>query len=146
MRDVYDCTLASLHRYISWEQFCGAWQSLLGADYPGIREAYESLPAGVDLYTLTNTNDLHLQTLKKHWLCERSKAFWASCEIGMAKPHADVYKWAIEQTGLHPREILYFDDDPENCSIGRQMGMEVVQVTSPSVIPATLDELNSPVM
>jgi putative hydrolase of the HAD superfamily len=142
MRDVYDCALASIHRYCSWEQFRDAWLSLLGEDFPEVREAYEALPAEIPLYTLTNTNDLHLEVLREHWLYGRSRTFWPSCEIRMAKPRPDVYTWVIKQISLHPSEILYFDDDAENCRIGQQMGMSAVQVTSPRVVPDTLRELS----
>lgn len=142
MRDVYDCSLASIQRYVTWEQFVAAWQSLLGEDHPNVRQALQSLPPEIPLYTLTNTNDLHLEYLKTHWLYQRSKRFWASCEIGMVKPRPDVYKFVIEQIGEHPSRILYFDDDPANCDMGRQMGMQAIQVTNPAVVPDTLHELS----
>ncbi len=144
MRDLYDCCLASLQRFITWEQFVDAWQALLGEDYPRVRRAYEALPPEIALHTLTNTNDLHLEYLKQHWLFERSVGFWASCEIGLVKPRPDIYKFVIDKIGLHPSRILYFDDDPANCEMGRQMGLQTVQVTNPQVVVDTLDEFNVP--
>jgi putative hydrolase of the HAD superfamily len=142
MRDLFQCTLAPLQRYLSWEQFRDAWQSMLGEDYPDVRSALQSLPPDIPLFTITNTNDLHLEYLKRHWLFRRSRSFWASCEIGMVKPRPEIYEFIIRAIGLPPSQILYFDDDPANCQTGREMGLRTVQVIAPHVVPDTLHRLS----
>ncbi len=48
-----------------------------------------------------------------------------SCEVGMAKPHADIYALAIERIGLEPSNILFIDDREVNIEGARSVGLNV---------------------
>jgi epoxide hydrolase-like predicted phosphatase len=46
-----------------------------------------------------------------------------SGEVGLRKPHADIYRLAAERLGLKPEECLFVDDFPPNVEAARELGM-----------------------
>lgn len=51
--------------------------------------------------------------------CERK---FASCEMGMVKPHRGIFELMIEQTGMLPSETLFIDDGPANVQMAEELG------------------------
>lgn len=47
---------------------------------------------------------------------------FASCEMGMVKPHRGIFELMIERTGLIPQETLFLDDGPANVAMASEMG------------------------
>lgn len=47
---------------------------------------------------------------------------FASCEMGMVKPHRGIFELMIERTGLVPQETLFLDDGPANVAMAAEMG------------------------
>jgi putative hydrolase of the HAD superfamily len=53
-----------------------------------------------------------------------------SCDIGMAKPDPDIYRFVQETTGIAPQNTLLLDDTAENIAAAREAGWEAVQFRS----------------
>ncbi|MDY5859236.1 MAG: HAD family phosphatase [Porphyromonas sp.] len=51
--------------------------------------------------------------------CDRK---FASCEMGMVKPHRGIFELMIKETGLVPEETLFLDDGPANVQMASEMG------------------------
>lgn len=128
-------------RSVGYAQFADAWKAVLGEDYASVRRAYEALPPGVRLYTLSNTHDLHLDCLRSHWLHELSAGFFASCEIGMQKPDPEIFQYALGRIGLAGPAVVFFDDSEANVLAAAELGIRAVHVTDPEIVPRTLGEL-----
>ena len=140
MRDAYEHSREPLRSAVSYAQFTEAWMAMLGEDFPGVREAYEALPESVSLYTLSNTSDLHLERMRRHWLYELSVGFYASCEIGMQKPDAEIFHFALGRMGVPPTAVLFFDDNEENVLAAGRLGIRGVLVDHPQTVARTLRE------
>ena len=140
MRDAYEHSREPLRSAVSYAQFTEAWMAMLGEDFPGVREAYEALGEGVSLYTLSNVNDLHLERMRRHWLYELSAGFYASCEIGMQKPDAEIFHFALERMGLRAAAVLFFDDNEENVLAAGRLGIRAVLVNHRQTVARTLRE------
>jgi len=54
-------------------------------------------------------------------------AFFASCYLGIRKPHAGIYKLALKITQREPEECIFIDDRGLNLECARDMGMRVIQ-------------------
>ncbi len=141
MRDFHQRTGEPLRSAVNYESFAGAWLAMLGEDFPAVRRAYEALPPDVALYTLSNTNELHLDWLRRHWLYRRSAGFFASCEMGLQKPQPEAFQFVLERMGLPAGEVLFFDDNADNVAAAGRLGIRAVHVTDPQLVPATLREL-----
>jgi putative hydrolase of the HAD superfamily len=51
-----------------------------------------------------------------------------SCEVGLRKPNAAIYKLALEQLGVEASETLYLDDFPAMVDAAADLGMVAVLV------------------
>lgn len=137
MREYFDANLNGLGK-LDFEKFHQAWLSLLGDDYPQVKQAYHDLK--VPLYVLSNINDLHASVLHEHWVDTLAVKFWASNEIGLIKPTQDVYSFVLSEMGLAPKEVLFFDDLQENIDTAVEMGIDAKLVKHPDDIVQILKE------
>jgi putative hydrolase of the HAD superfamily len=53
-----------------------------------------------------------------------------SCELGVVKPEAAIYRHAIEGLGVEPAEALFLDDRPENVEGARAAGIHAEVFTT----------------
>ena len=57
------------------------------------------------------------------WLDEFETQIW-SCEHGVIKPDAEIYRRCLDALGCEPQRALFFDDRPRNVEGARAVGME----------------------
>lgn len=60
---------------------------------------------------------------------ERQKLFDAvviSGEVGIAKPHPDIYKLVCERLDVAPQEAVFVDDSTDNISGAQAIGMQTI--------------------
>lgn len=112
-----------------------AW---LIAEYPGVGEVIEKLVAtpGIETGLLSNTNQRHWE---RH--LPRSRGVrpdfpsvgllqhrHASHLLRLAKPQGEIYEAFERETGVRPRDILFFDDLGENIAAARARGWKAEQI------------------
>ncbi len=81
------------------------------------------------LILLSNTNDLHINWVKKHVpFYEEFKncfdAFYLSHEINLRKPNHDIFDFVLNQNKLIANECLFIDDIKANCTSAKSLGIE----------------------
>ncbi len=109
--------LSAIHR--AWTQ----------GDYPGIKEAIDRIHiAGVDTGCLSNTNASHWEQLQQSAALSRVRHQHASHVLGLAKPHAEIYRAFERATGYTPAEIMFFDDLEDNVAAAQACGWNAVRV------------------
>ena len=54
-----------------------------------------------------------------------------SAEVGVMKPDARIFQYALEQLDLAPSEAAFIDDVPENVAAARLLGMHAIQFANP---------------
>ena len=115
------------HTPAELERVHGAW--ILG-DYPGIAEAIDRIhSAGVPTACLSNTNASHWDgALRASPAFARIGRRHASHLLGLAKPDARIYRAFERIAGASPREIVFFDDLPENVESALGCGWDAVLV------------------
>jgi putative hydrolase of the HAD superfamily len=57
------------------------------------------------------------------WLSRFDVLVW-SYQLGVAKPDAAIYRYALERLGTHPEETLFVDDKRENVETAAAIGMK----------------------
>ncbi len=50
-----------------------------------------------------------------------------SCEVGMGKPEAPIFQYALERLGVQPEEAIFVDDVPANVEAARKLGIRAMQ-------------------
>ncbi len=64
-----------------------------------------------------------------------------SAEVGVAKPDARIYQYALEQFDVAPAESVFVDDFPVNVEGARLAGMHAILFTAPEPALTQLDKL-----
>jgi putative hydrolase of the HAD superfamily len=119
-----------------------AWNSLL-LDIPSdrinlIHKIREKFP----VYLLSNTNPIHIRASneylsKAHGIENLDVLFdklYFSYEMGLWKPNPAIYQEVLSIKKLKPKEVVFFDDNPENIESARAIGMQAILVEPPTSI------------
>ncbi|MEW2922325.1 HAD family phosphatase [Muricauda sp. ANG21] len=111
-----------------------AWNAIL-LDFPEERLTFLEHLAKTNeyrLFLLSNTNDLHIEHVKKQMGMPRFnrfkksfEVFYLSYEMGMRKPDTEIFEFALEQNRLTAHETLFVDDVKENTDAASNLGIHV---------------------
>jgi len=107
-----------------------AWNSIL-KDLPLYRlEFLQTLSKEKKyrLILLSNTNELHIDWVKKHIpIYEDFKScfdkFYLSHQIHLRKPRQDIFQFLLAENNLLPEECLFIDDTKEHIETASQLGI-----------------------
>ncbi len=106
-----------------------AWNALLPEPLPEENiMLLQRLKKEYQLILLSNTNDLHIKTIKEaagpfkynKFLRQFNKVYYSQ-EIGMRKPDEEIYQEVIQDLGIMPEETLYIDDNKTNIDSGEKL-------------------------
>ena len=111
-----------------------AWNAIL-LDFPEERLQFlENLSRENEyrLFLLSNTNDLHMESVRQQMGMERYlrfknafDVFYLSYEIGMRKPDTEIFEFVLEQNNLMAEETFFVDDVKENTDTAASLGINV---------------------
>jgi FMN phosphatase YigB (HAD superfamily) len=114
------------------EQLIKAWNSII-LDFPEYRLNFiEKLGREnqYKLYLLSNTNELHIEEVKKRMTLSRYNRFKAcfnkfylSHEIHLRKPDHEIFHFVLSENSLIPEQTLFIDDTLENVEAAREVGL-----------------------
>jgi len=78
-----------------------------------------------NLACLSNSNELHWPRLMNEMgLATLMDEYYASHELGMLKPDADVFAHVIEELGCDAASVLFLDDNNLNVEAARAVGLK----------------------
>ena len=49
---------------------------------------------------------------------------YLSHDLGLRKPHTEVFKYILDEQGLEPNETLFIDDSPQHIDGARKSGIK----------------------
>lgn len=121
---------------ISTQQIKTAWNAML-LDLP--EERLRFLLAVKEKYNtalLSNTNTVHLESFhealkQKHGLESLNDYFhkvYFSCDLGMRKPHPEIFLKVCELEGFNPSETLFIDDTMQHVEGAKQAGLQALHL------------------
>jgi len=107
---------------------------------PGARELLEELRARYRLAALSNSNELHWKrNTNELKVLELFEFAISSHQVGVCKPHPDIYKVAIDRAKVSsPDAIVFFDDLAANVEAAKSAGMRAHQVRGVDELRARL--------
>lgn len=116
------------------KELTNAWNAIL-LDFPDYRLDFLEQLANENAYRiflLSNTNDIHIEHVKRHMGKEKYhrfknafECFYLSFEMGMRKPDLEIFEYLIERHKLTPEATLFVDDTKENTDAAAKMGLKV---------------------
>jgi putative hydrolase of the HAD superfamily len=102
----------------------------------------ESLFGRVKVFLLSNTNEMHWRyVLPLIPQFERFDGLVLSCELGLAKPDAEIFKIALARAGVKAQEAAYFDDIQLFVDAAAALGIQARQFTDAPTFRTQLAEL-----
>lgn len=111
----------------SYDQFALSWSSIF-TEKKDVTTLMGQLRNRYKLYTLSNTNVLHVDWLKRNIPALTLFHEWVtSCETGFRKPDVRIYEIALRQAGIRAHEAIYIDDRPELVEAGAQAGLKAIR-------------------
>ncbi len=124
------------------EQIDRAWFSMI-LDLPKERiELIGLLKLKYNIYLFSNTNELHIEMLKKRYQEEFgfdifqflfTKAYFSN-EIKMRKPHPESFEWLLKDAGIKAEETLFIEDTPQHIEGAKKVGLNTYWLTGGETI------------
>lgn len=115
-------------------QVVHAWDAMI-LDFPAERlEKLEKLASKYRLFLLSNTNDLHIDAVRRslqktagHRELERyfEKTYFSSA-IGMRKPNPEIFEFVCTENQLDPAKTLFIDDSPQHVEGAKKAGLDAL--------------------
>ncbi len=128
--EYFETLRQSLAIHLTDQQFEEGWNAIALGEVPGIQTLLQKAKAHFSLCAFSNTNFTHLEYIHQHYrgVLSLFEKLFASCEMGKRKPSLEAFNMVIEELGVQPHEILFFDDLLENVEGARAAGLQAVHV------------------
>jgi putative hydrolase of the HAD superfamily len=120
------------------ERLIERFASWLGSPYPGASEVVARADHGAAVGCLTNTNPIHWRAISQWPLTAAFSYRFLSFELGMTKPDAAIFDYAVGALALPASQILFLDDSPANVRAAHDRGLLAEQVAGVSAAAAAL--------
>ena len=127
--------------------FEAGWGAIFTGEITETVEMIRELRGRIPMYAFSNTNLAH------HAVWSRKFApalalfddVYISCTLGARKPEREAFARVARAMKVAEREILFFDDTPENVTGARAAGVQAVLVKSPRDVREALQPWLGPV-
>jgi len=114
---------------LSPEDFLHEFQSWSKRLLPGAVELLTLLRLRFRLAALSNSNELHWErNMNELGLTNMFEVAISSHQVGLAKPDPKIYMIALDQLGVSPDSVMYFDDVPAYVTAALALGFRAFQV------------------
>ena len=111
-------------------QIVDAWNGMLLGFMPDALTCIKRLRSNYRLFLLSNTNELHIQEIKNRVgtayfsdFCALFEKVYLSHELGLRKPHPEVFTHILDDQGLKADETLFVDDSIQHVQGAVKTGL-----------------------
>jgi putative hydrolase of the HAD superfamily len=130
--DFYAAVKKRTEKTITEAEIDHAWNALILDFRIESLALLEKLAAGYKLFLLSNTNSIHLKYFKKLLTEQTGKPLldayfskaWYSNEVGLRKPGAEIFEFALKAENLVAAETLFIDDTLINIETAQKLGFK----------------------
>ena len=108
--------------------FWRAWELLLGEEKETV-QILENLSDNYSVWLLSNTNPQHIreEIEKRYAFPHLVDGAVYSFDVGLRKPHEEIYLTAAKLAGTKPEDSIFIDDLEENVKAAAHIGFKVIQ-------------------
>ena len=83
---------------------------------------------GIKIALVSNCTEHTRALLAEFGVTARADAVTLSCEVGAAKPSAEIFRHALDQLGVSATAAVFVDDQASFCAAGAALGIRAVQI------------------
>jgi 2-haloacid dehalogenase len=119
------------------------WIEMMGGEIAGMADIVKRLKeAGYGVYGLTNWSSETFPLVRdKYAIFKQLDGMVVSGEEHLLKPDAAIYKCLLERYNLQAEESLFVDDNADNVTGARNVGMKAVRFTSVAELERELKDV-----
>ena len=118
-----------------------AWNSMLLGFMPDALACLKRLSGSYRLFLLSNTNEIHIQEIESRVgvevfldFCALFEKVYLSHELGLRKPHPEVFTHILKEQGLIGSETLFIDDSIQHVEGAIKAGLHAHHLTDDQTI------------
>jgi putative hydrolase of the HAD superfamily len=83
---------------------------------------------GIKIAIVSNCTENTRPLLVKHGVDALADTLVLSCEVGSAKPAAEIFRYALDRLGVTAEAAVFVDDQPGYCAGSMAAGIRAVQI------------------
>lgn len=108
------------------ELYRSRWYEMLTGEVPGMRDLVKELrDKSYEIYGLSNWSMETFPDAREHFgILQMIDRYVVSGAEGYIKPDARLFRILLDRYALRAEECTFIDDNPDNVSAARQLGME----------------------
>ena len=122
-------------------QIVNAWNGMLLGFMPDALACLKRLRSTYRLFLLSNTNEIHIQEIENRVgtaffsdFCALFEKVYLSHELGLRKPHTEVFTHILKEQGLKANETLFIDDSIQHVEGAIKAGLHAHHLTDDQTI------------
>lgn len=112
------------------ELFDQRYFDMLTGEVPGMRELLEEVMQHYEVYGLTNWSMETFPTARERFtILQKIDRYVVSAAERLIKPDPRLFQVLLDRYGLKAEECTFVDDNPDNVSAARKLGMQGIVFT-----------------
>ncbi len=125
------------------QMYYSRWYEMMGGDFPETVNILRQLKeAGYPLAALSNwSGETFPRVRKEHRFLDWFDPLVLSFQLGVAKPHPEIYQALLKELGEQARDCLFIDDSDENVQEAKRQGFSTIHFQSPAGLREALSEM-----
>ncbi len=112
---------------LSWtvDDLTAVWSRMFRINEAGRGMFLDAAESGMPVYTLSNIAGFHIDAIENNWggFFDGAERLFLSYQIGVRKPHPDIYHYTLKKLGASGGDCFSIDDLPENIAAAREVGI-----------------------
>jgi FMN phosphatase YigB (HAD superfamily) len=125
LEEVHDCLVETLGLRLDYRAFARAWTQPYSWPLEGMAELIHSLAGNYTLLLLSNIDADYFRSIRPmHPEMNEFQELLLSCDLGMAKPDPEIFRYACSVASTDPELCLFIDDSLKNVDAAQQVGMQ----------------------
>ena len=119
----------SLGVFWTLEELTQLWSSIFTIQEEGRLLFEDAKRSNVPVYLLSNIAKHHIDAIENNWpgIFDDISGKFFSYQIGVRKPHPDIYRHALNELGVEGSQCFFVDDLPDNIDAARFLGINAHQ-------------------
>jgi len=116
---------------ISEAEITHAWNAMLLDFMSDALECLKRLKGQYRIFLLSNTNEIHIQEIENRVgevaftdFCALFEQVYLSHDLGLRKPHTEVFTHIVKEQGLDSTETLFIDDSIQHVQGALKAGLK----------------------
>ena len=107
------------------EELTQLWSRIFTKQKEGRLLFEDAKRSNVPVYLLSNIAKHHIDAIETNWpgIFDNISGKFFSYQIGVRKPHPDIYRHALNELGVEGSQCFFIDDLPENIEAARSFGI-----------------------